>query len=317
MTAVPTQPTVAVLVATRDRPDDLARCLPTLLAQRYPTFEVVIADQSTTEETRRVVEALGDPRVRYFHDARAGKSRALNAAAARTAAVVLALTDDDCTVPPGWLQRAVDVLAREPDAAIVAGAMLAVAHDWRIEFIPQFAPARYVRLRGLGGRLRTPRGTAGGNFVMRADAMRQLHGFDEVLGPGARFRGAEDGDLAYRALRAGMVVVEDPASAVDHWGRRRVADGSAADLHRGYAYAQAAHLTKFVRCGDPAAAFALARITAKTGWMIAKNLVRSGRPTGAGQLLNLGRGVVHGARQPLDRAREQYRPEPAPDHVAP
>jgi GT2 family glycosyltransferase len=300
-------PLVAVLIATRDRAADLARCLPTVLANGYPRFEVVIADQGTTDAARRVVDALGDARVRYFHDTRPGKSRALNRAAAVTDAELLALTDDDCTVPPGWIQRAVDVLARDADAALVAGAMLAVPHDWRTEFIPEFAPQGYCRLQGLRGRLRMPRGTAGGNMVVRAEVWRRLGGFDPVLGPGARFLGAEDGDFAYRALRAGLVVVEDPASAVQHWGARPVAGGAAAALRRGYAYSQAAHLTKLMRCRDAVAAVALARITARTAWGAARSLVRTGHPSGAGQVLSLVRGFAHGLRQPLDRRCEQYR----------
>ena len=52
------QPVVSAIICTRDRADDLARCLPTVLANDYPDFEVIVVDQSSTDATQRVVEAL-------------------------------------------------------------------------------------------------------------------------------------------------------------------------------------------------------------------------------------------------------------------
>jgi glycosyltransferase involved in cell wall biosynthesis len=59
-------PRVSAINCTRDRADDLARCLPTVLANDFPDFEVIVVDQSSTDATQRVVEAPANPRLRYY-----------------------------------------------------------------------------------------------------------------------------------------------------------------------------------------------------------------------------------------------------------
>src|SRR5437016_383939 len=51
----PPSPAISVVICTRNRASDLARCLPTILASAHPTLEVVVVDQSTTDASKRVV----------------------------------------------------------------------------------------------------------------------------------------------------------------------------------------------------------------------------------------------------------------------
>ena len=117
-----TTTSVTVLIATRGRPESLIHSLRSVLECEYPAFEVLVIDQSPPEQRGWIPT---DPRLRRIASSTIGKSRALNEGLAMLTSEFVAFTDDDCTVPPGWLQRAVDVLAQEPDAAIVAGASVA------------------------------------------------------------------------------------------------------------------------------------------------------------------------------------------------
>jgi len=45
-------PKISVIVSTRNRPDDVAACAKTILANQYPAFELVIVDQSNPFFTR-------------------------------------------------------------------------------------------------------------------------------------------------------------------------------------------------------------------------------------------------------------------------
>ena len=308
------QPKVSVIVCTRDRPHDLARCLPTVLANDYPDFEVIVVDQSATEESRQVAEALADPRLRYHRQHVTGKARALNAALAVAKGAVTAHTDDDCTVPPDWLRRAVATLAEEPEAGIVFGAVAAAPHDGGETFLPAFRPTRYRRLQGRFARVRA-QALAGANMVVRRAVFERLGGFDECLGPGSRFRSGDDDDLAYRALRAGFALVLDPANTIVHWGKRGYADGSARQLLRNYRYGDGAGFVKHLRCGDPLAAYALLREALREVTYLISNLIRHRRASGAGRLLYLFLGALHGLRHPLDHKRWLYLPsEPVSGH---
>ncbi len=301
------QPPVSVIICTRDRPEDLARCLPTVLANDYPDFDVIVVDQSATDATQRVVESLANPSLRYLRQHSTGKARALNAALAMAEGAVTAHTDDDCTVPPDWLGRAVAVLEDEPDAGIVFGAVSAAPHDGRETFLPAFRTQGYRRLQGRFARLHA-QALAGANMVMRRAVFERLGGFDECLGPGSLFRSGDDDDLAYRALRAGFAVVLDPANATVHWGKRSYADGSARKLLRHYRYGDGAGFMKHIRCGDPLAAYALIREACFETRFLASNLLRYRRASGAGRLWHLILGALRGLRQPLDRKRWLYLP---------
>ena len=51
-------PKISVIICTRNRPDDVAVCLPTVLACLQGDWEVVLVDQSDNAETRRIAESL-------------------------------------------------------------------------------------------------------------------------------------------------------------------------------------------------------------------------------------------------------------------
>lgn len=59
------RPLFSVLVPTRERPDTLRHTLATVASQGRDDYEIVVADNCGSPETRRVVEELGSPLVRY------------------------------------------------------------------------------------------------------------------------------------------------------------------------------------------------------------------------------------------------------------
>ena len=56
-----------VIIPTRERPDTLKWALKTCTTQDYDNFEVIVSDNFSQDETRRVVEDAKDPRVRYLN----------------------------------------------------------------------------------------------------------------------------------------------------------------------------------------------------------------------------------------------------------
>lgn len=61
---------VTVLIPTRERCDVLADALRTVTAQDYDRLEIVVSDNASRDGTRAVVEAAGDPRLRYINPGR-------------------------------------------------------------------------------------------------------------------------------------------------------------------------------------------------------------------------------------------------------
>ena len=297
-----TSPRVSVLIATRERADQLAGCLPAVLANDYPDFEVVVIDQSSGDESRVVVEALGDVRVRYQRQHGAGLSRARNAAIEAARGELFAFTDDDCRVPPGWLRRIVEVFDRDRGAGLIFGAFVPEPHDPREVFVPGFTPTRYRRLSGRVA-TRLNRGEAGGNMAIRSAVLEEVGPFDLCFGSGAPYPGGDDSDMNDRVLRAGFAVVHDPANVVQHLGARSYADGSARKLLLDGSLARGALLAKDLRCGNPVAPFRLGALLLRDGWEVARHLLSGRRPSGAGRLRATLVGFGRGLRHPLDRPR--------------
>src|SRR5215212_5180303 len=117
---VPTPPAVTVLICTFNRAALLARTLESLAASpvtsRLP-WDVVVVDNNSSDDTAAVVARLqpGYPvPLRYLHEPRQGKSRALNTGLASIRAAFVAFTDDDVQVEPGWLEAAIQPMLADP-----------------------------------------------------------------------------------------------------------------------------------------------------------------------------------------------------------
>jgi glycosyltransferase involved in cell wall biosynthesis len=284
-------PTISVIVCTRDRPEHLARCLDSILASEYADLELVVVDQSTTDASSHLLAACEDDRLVVLRLEGPGKSRALNAAMAAARGEILALTDDDCAVPKDWLRRALTVLAAEPQASIVFGALAAAPHDRRKGYVPAFSPERYQVFRRPALRSRLG---MGGNMVVRRSVFRTIGAFDEAVGPGSRFRSGDDLDLAYRALRRGHVVVNDPANVVIHWGMRDYATGAAQRLVANYHYGIGAIYARHAVEGDRGAAGMLGAEMLRLGSQVLLNGLRCRPPLGARSLAFLILGAAAG-----------------------
>jgi GT2 family glycosyltransferase len=241
------QPSVAVAISTRDRPDALRRCLEALRRGRVLPAEIVVADQSDGPETRAVVAdaAASGLATRYVRARPGGLGAAQNDAIAATSAEVVAVTDDDCVPDAGWVAEIVRIFGADPELALLGGAVLPLG--------PESADTHAVSSRTdsrprsfLGPGLPWHVGS-GNNFAVRRNWLDRIGGADERLGPGARLRGGLDMDLFYRLLRAGGPARYEPAVLVLH--ERTTREGRLS-RRSAYGYGMAAAIAIWLRSGD-------------------------------------------------------------------
>ena len=106
----------SVVIATYNRAGDLRETLASLAGLRpRGTWEVIVVDNNSTDDTRAVVEAAapGFPvPLRYLFEREQGRSPALNAGIREARGAIIATTDDDVRVEPDWLDQAADGLDR-------------------------------------------------------------------------------------------------------------------------------------------------------------------------------------------------------------
>ena len=287
---------VCVIVASKNRPEDLRRSIESILANDYPNFEIVCVEQGLTTATPMNVTNAHHHRFRRFMQAGTGKAFALNAALAQTDARLLLFTDDDCTVPSDWVATAVRMANEHRAAAAFFGRVDAIPHDQTTDFVPAYTPERSKVHRGFTRRSRAAFPMMGANMAIRTDALRSVGNFDVAMSPGGTYGTAEDTDVAIRLLRAGYSVMESTDLRVTHWGVRSFAAGQVRELYIRTCEALGAMYARHLRQGDAMALVSLAAIVLHDCAEIAKATLKRQRPLGLRRLAAYPRGFVRGLR---------------------
>jgi glycosyltransferase involved in cell wall biosynthesis len=172
-------PTVACIIPTHGRPDQLSRSLDSVLRQTVAPAEIVVADDLEDEPTAAVVQLTAMrtevPMRRILNKAHPGASGSRNAGAAASKAEYLAFLDDDDAWRPEYLARAVAELGSSGADAVVSG-LCRIRHDGSIQPIV-ILPREAIRDRLFEKNF----GMTGSNLVIRRAAFGQLGGFDTAL----------------------------------------------------------------------------------------------------------------------------------------
>ena len=270
-----------------------------ILANTYPNFELVVVDQSKDNETREALRSFGtDPRLRYLKSPTIGKGYALNAGLRETKGAAVAITDDDCTVPPNWLETFASIFLAHPKVAVAFCCVEAGEHDRTTGFVPDYVrtgdrmlttmhDARHVRALGAG-------------MAVRRNMVEEIGGFDPMLGPGSRFQDCDDRDIAIRALLARCHVYETSTIAVKHFGFRSWQQGR--QLTRRNFLGIGATYSKFLKCGHIELIYIPAYEFIKYAlWPPIRDLLHLRQPSGIVRITAFVRGFIEGLRTPLDR----------------
>jgi len=239
-------PDASVVVCSRNRPAFLAEVVNSILCGEEVPPELIIVDQSDTPNQR--LADLRPPRaceIRYLRPGSIGLSRANNAGAAAARHEIIVFTHDDVLVAPGWYAALVSGLLSAGPRAVVCGRVLAGASEVAGSFVPVIStdgrPDVYVGR--VGADVLYPM-----NLALYRAALREVGGFDERLGPGTPFPGAEDNDLGLRLLEAGFRIVHAPQAVVQHRAWR--GDREFLPLRWTYGQAQGAFYVKYLSLRD-------------------------------------------------------------------
>ena len=229
--ASPASPLVTVAVCTRDRTEDLGRCLESLQALRYPHLDVLVVDNApSSHATRLLVEALGT-KVRYTREPTPGLDWARNRAIAEASGDIIAFTDDDVVVDSGWIGAIVAAFEHDPSVAAVTGLVLPAELDTEAQVLFEryrsfgrgVAPRRVAPANG--GPIALRYGAAGdygtgANMAFRRSVFDRIGPFDPALDVGTPSRGGGDLEMFFRVLKEGHALVYEPRAIVRHRHRR-------------------------------------------------------------------------------------------------
>ena len=223
-----TAPSVSVVVCTRNRPEYLELCLASIRELSPSPHEIIVVDNDPASAvTRRVTERY--PEVRYVPEPRPGLSVARNTGILNCSGAIVAFTDDDVEVHPGWI----DVVRTEfcdSDLMALTGLVLpaeletpaqqafqgdALGWGWGYRAL-DFDRTFFNATKHVG--VPVWRLGAGANMAFRREVFDELGLFDERLGAGASGC-SEDSELWYRLLAEGHQCRYSPAAVVFHHHR--------------------------------------------------------------------------------------------------
>jgi len=206
------EPSFSIVIATCDRPRQLAECLAALTGLDYPRdrFEVVVVDDGSRMALDAVVAPYRDRLdVTLLSQANAGPAAARNSGAARAKGAFLAFTDDDCAPSPDWL-GAFAARVRTAPGGMIGGHTInglprnafSTTSQLLVDYLYDYYNADPAGARFF----------ASNNMALPADRFRAIGGFDTRYIRAA----AEDRELCDRWLQMGYSMVHAPEAVVYH-----------------------------------------------------------------------------------------------------
>jgi glycosyltransferase involved in cell wall biosynthesis len=117
---------ISIIMATYRRPASIVEALNSILAQRGPQLEILVVDDCPDGSAEKVVNGIGDPRVRYMRNPQPSNGRPAvprNAGWPLTTGEIIHFADDDDLVPEGLYADAVAAFRRFPNIGLVFGSI--------------------------------------------------------------------------------------------------------------------------------------------------------------------------------------------------
>jgi glycosyltransferase involved in cell wall biosynthesis len=226
-----------------------------IILQTERDWELIVVSQGNDEEISKVVKKYieSDNRIKYLNIARKGASRARNAGIESSSGELIALIDDDCEAARDWLETYSNLIEKHPDVGLFGGSVVRPSKPQsRIGVCPHVIPAEVVF-----DPRKTPDNPPPGfywfsaNVVMRRKVYEAVGPFDEYLGPGTEFPGAEDTDYMLRVGDLGIPMASTPKAVVDHTYGYRYGWKQVYKYVKSYNYAVHGLAGKLTLAGDP------------------------------------------------------------------
>jgi len=203
------EPIFTVVVPTLGRHAQLSRCLSALRLQRgcRPFNVVVVHNHDGDMGSASYDTSAGDGvSIEHISEPHTSVGRARNAGSTAALTPWVLYTDDDCVVPPSWVDERHSYVSRHPEAACVGGLISEPSGPGCIN--------SFMHRLNYMGSAETMKVRPGnipsmgcGNLAVRRAALLELGGFNEQIASG------EDYEMLVRLRRAGCILALDPTSS--------------------------------------------------------------------------------------------------------
>ena len=187
------QPSVSVIIATYNRAHYLAETIDSVLSQKFRSFELIVVDDGSTDNTRELLRAYGD-RLRFYCQENRGPSAARNLGVHHARGEWIAIQDSDDLCRPNHLEVLFGYVAAHPYCRMVFanGAYLNGPEHGRDTIIP-VGKSRRLACNGV-----TIQDLFERSIVRLQGSIISKSAYDEIGGHDESLRICMDLDLSFR-----------------------------------------------------------------------------------------------------------------------
>ncbi len=243
------QPEISVIVPVFNSEGTIDACLESLLNQDFPSYEIIIVNDGSTDKTAQICQAKKG--VQIIETTNGGPSRARNIGVKKAAGEFVAFTDGDCIVHQQWLTELRKGFLRK-EIASVGGDQISPENESRFgknvqeTFVILGFATSYMKTQPNMAEIRH---NPSCNSAYRKSVFETIGGFEESLWPG------EDVDLDCRLTQQGCILMRNPKAIVKHFRPQSPTElrnmmqrygGSAYLLLRKYGFFRTLHYIPFL-----------------------------------------------------------------------
>ncbi|MBF9253913.1 glycosyltransferase [Pontibacter sp. 172403-2] len=229
---LPAKVPVSVIICTRNRADQLQRCLTLLTSTTSQPEQIIVVDNAPApgdNSTLKVVQQFNS--VTYVKEPHLGLDIARNTGILYAKSPIIAYVDDDVVVHPLWLYRVWETF-RDPAVAAMTGLVIASELETEAQYIfekfwsfnrgyaDKTYDSKYFKATLAKGPPVWEIG-AGANMAFRKDVFEEVGFFNELLDVGAAGCNG-DSEMWYRILAAGHTIKYNPRAIVFHQHRKEM-----------------------------------------------------------------------------------------------
>lgn len=221
-------PKVAIVILNWNGRKYLQQFLPSVLASTYANYEVVVADNASTDDSVQFTSQCFPTVTIICLPQNWGFSRGYNQALKQVTADYYVLLNSDVEVAPGWIEPVIELMEKDEITGACQPKILMYnnrlcfeyaggAGGWLDRFGYPFARGRVFDYceedTGQYNSAKPVFWASGAALFVRAGLFHHVKGFDEYF-----FAHQEEIDLCWRLQLAGFRVMACPASVVYHVG---------------------------------------------------------------------------------------------------
>lgn len=128
-------PLISIVMPAYNAEKYIKAAVDSVLNQSFSDFELIVADDGSTDDTGAIIKGYNDPRIKYLYQKNAGASKARNLGIINSRGKYVAFLDADDVWMPFKLMKQVYKFAQNPELGLVYGWVRSIYPDGRLKYV--------------------------------------------------------------------------------------------------------------------------------------------------------------------------------------